>query len=190
METRMMRLFLCALTLFLFGTLSWSAPATGKTPDGTLIMQLPKSVADSLPWFAIREMKDNNPPFTKSSLMQLASKSDRTAMAYFATWCIPCKAGVRKLVESRNTLKKHGVQVLLLNVGERDEKKIKNWVSKIGADVFTVVMDPFKRTTEGFGLGKENEEISLPRTILLDRNAKPMFMLGEEGTDWPSILWK
>jgi hypothetical protein len=51
------------------------------------------------------------------------------------------------------------------------------------------VYDPFKRLTEGFGLVNEGEEISLPRTIVLNKNMKPLFMLGEEGQDWPQVLW-
>jgi hypothetical protein len=62
-------------------------------------------------------------------------------------------------------------------------------VKKTNVSKFTVVSDPFKRLTEGFGLVKEGEEISLPRTIVLDKNTKPLFMLGEEGNDWPQVLW-
>lgn len=154
------------------------------------VMPLPQGLTDSLPWFAIREVSENNVPFTRTHLAQLASKSERVALVYFATWCIPCRAGVKKLAENSAELQKNNTQVVLVNIGERDEKMIQKWVEKVGATNFKVVVDPFKRTTEGFGLVKEGADISLPRTIVVDKNLKPMFMLGEEGSDWPEVLWK
>lgn len=154
------------------------------------VMPLPDGLTDSLPWFAIREVSENNVPFTRTHLAQLAAKSDRVALVYFATWCIPCRAGVKKLAENSAELQKHNVHVVLVNIGERDEKMIQKWVDKVGATKFKVVVDPFKRLTESFNLVKEGSDISLPRTLVVDKNLKPMFMLGEEGSDWPEVLWK
>lgn len=177
------RILLGALICFALCGAATAAPPSLK-------MDLPQTLSDSLPWFAIREVKENNPPFTRGHLAQMAAKSDRVAMVYFATWCIPCRVGVKKLAENGAELKKHNVQVVLVNIGERDEEMIRKWVDKAGASDFTVVGDPFKRTTEGFGLVNEGQEISLPRTIVVDKNLKPLFMLGQEGSDWPEVLWK
>ena len=152
-------------------------------------MEMPKSISDSLPWFAIRQVSENSLPFTHTHLSKLAMNNERTALVYFATWCIPCRAGVKRLVENYDELQKNKVSVVLVNIGERDEELVKSWVKKTDASKFTVVSDPFKRLTEGFGLVKEGEEISLPRTIVLDKKTKPLFMLGEEGEDWPQVLW-
>lgn len=162
------------------------APVAGKNSQK---MELPKSISDSLPWFAVREVAENPLPFTRSHLSKIAMNSERTALVYFATWCIPCRAGVKKLVENIGELQKNNVSVVLVNIGERDEELVKNWVKKTVDSKFKVVSDPFKRLTEGFGLVKEGEEITLPRTIVMDKGLKPLFMLGEEGSDWPQVLW-
>lgn len=177
-------LFLVAL---LTSSLSFAAPASAS--DLSRKIELPKTISDSLPWFAVREFSENMVPFTRVHLQTLTQKSERTALVYFATWCIPCRVGVKRLVENYDELKKNNVSVVLVNIGERDEGTIKKWIQKLNASVFTVVVDPFKRLTEGFGLVKENEEINLPRTIVLDSQMKPLFMLSEEGQDWPQVLW-
>ena len=178
-------LFGFVLTLSLCVSSTVHAVPQGKSVE----MKLPSSISDSLPWFAIREVSDNMLPFTRSHLSKISMKNERTALVYFATWCIPCRAGIKKLLENFDELKKNNVSVVLVNIGERDEQLVKDWVKKTNASKFTVVSDPFKRLTEGFGLVKEGEEISLPRTIVLDKNTKPLFMLGEEGNDWPQVLW-
>ncbi|SIO05045.1 TlpA disulfide reductase family protein [Fibrobacter sp. UWB11] len=175
------------LVAFLTASLSFAAPASDSEKSRKI--ELPKTIADSLPWFAVREFSESMVPFTRVHLQKLTQKSERTALVYFATWCIPCRVGVKRLVENYDELKKNNVSVVLVNIGERDEGAIKKWIQKLNASVFTVVIDPFKRLTEGFGLVKENEEISLPRTIVLDSKMKPLFMLSEEGQDWPQVLW-
>lgn len=152
-------------------------------------MELPKSISDSLPWFAVREVTENPLPFTRSHLAKVAMNNERTALVYFATWCIPCRAGVKRLVENVEELQKNKVSIVLVNIGERNEELVKNWVKKMDASKFKVISDPFKRLTEGFGLVREGEEITLPRTIVVDKGLKPLFMLGEEGSDWPQVLW-
>lgn len=176
------------LVAFLTASLSFAAPAS--TTELSRKVELPKTISDSLPWFAVREFSESMVPFTRVHLQKLTQKSERTALVYFATWCIPCRVGVKRLVENYDELKKNNVSVVLVNIGERDEGAIKKWIQKLNASVFTVVIDPFKRLTEGFGLVKENEEISLPRTIVLDSKMKPLFMLSEEGQDWPQVLWE
>lgn len=200
METQLIQFAKCALSRIALGkqsriacvALLCSALCSGAfaAPAPSQKIDLPQTLTDSLPWFAVREVSENNLPFTRAHLSQIAAKSDRVALVYFATWCIPCRVGVKKLAENNAELQKHNVQVVLVNIGERDEALIQKWVEKAGASMFKLVGDPFKRTTEGFGLVSEGQEISLPRTIVVNKNLKPLFMLGEEGNDWPEVLWK
>lgn len=178
-----------AFLVVLLGTvLSFAAgPAHKNAPS--VEIALPATIADSLPWFAVREVKDGNAPFTKGHLAKFAAKCDRVALVYFATWCLPCREGVRILAKSKDQLAENKVGVVLVNIGEPDEKMIKSWVDKLGASGFTVVVDPFKRMTENFGMSKEGVTISLPRTLVVDTNVLPTFMLGQEGNDWPQVLW-
>ena len=164
-----------------------AAPAAAGTPSE--VKQLPPAVADSLPWFAARELGGSNMPFTRAHLEKIAAGSNRVALVYFATWCVPCRAGMKALVKSKQELEQNGIKVILVNAGEREEAKIKKMVESLGANVFPVVIDPYKRLSEGIGLIKEGENIALPMTLVVDKAAKPVFMVGQEGSDWPSILW-
>lgn len=192
-----MRLKVIACLLLALFASSFAAPSakatakaqTGKVAAPSEIKLLPPAVADSLNWFAAREMGGANMPFTRAHLAKVAAGSNRVALVYFATWCVPCRAGMKKLVESRQELEQNGVKVILVNAGEREEAKIKKMVETLGATVFPVVLDPYKRLSEGIGLIKEGENIALPMTLVVDNAAKPVFMIGQEGSDWPSVLW-
>lgn len=151
-------------------------------------MSFPQQIQDSLPWFAVREIGDNNTPFTKMHLQKLAKSNNRVALVYFATWCIPCRVGLMQIANHRDELKKAGTAVVLVNVGERDTETLLKYLNKFSLNQMKSVVDPFGRLTEGFGLKKENENMSLPRTIVLDSSLKPLIMLGEEGDDFINLL--
>ena len=108
-----------AFVVLLMVSFSW---AENFTPDKeSRRMELPATLSDSLPWFAVREISENSLPFTRSHLAKIARKSERTALVYFATWCIPCRVGVRRLAENFEELQKNKVSVVLVNIGEQDE---------------------------------------------------------------------
>lgn len=160
------------------------------TAQPSVQLALPSSIADSLPWFAVREVGLANMPFTKKHLADVAQKHDRVALVYFATWCIPCRVGVKRLVAAESLMAENKTDVILVNIGEPDEKSITKWVEKLGAGRFKVVVDPFKRMTENFGITRSGEEMALPKTLVVDSNVKPVMLVGQEGNDWPQILWE
>lgn len=176
---RILAVFL--LTLFALGF------AFGETSKK---YSVPEAIRDSLPWFAVREITENAPPFTRANLDKYFKQYDRVAFVYFATWCAPCRAGVKKLAGATLELENHKVKVVLVNIGERDEDLIKKWVGNVGAKNITLIGDPFGRLTEGFGLVREGESMNLPQTLVVKNDAVPLFLIGEEGSDWPDILWK
>lgn len=114
--------------------------------------------------------------------------NNRVALVYFATWCVPCRVGLKQIAIHRDELLKAGTAVVLVNVGERDTGTILKYLNKFSLDQMKSVVDPFGRLTEGFGLKKEGESMSLPRTIVVDSSLKPVFMLSEEGDDFISLL--
>ncbi|MCQ2097800.1 MAG: TlpA family protein disulfide reductase [Fibrobacter sp.] len=182
-----MRKILCLLIL-LCTVFVQAKSSSGRTEE----LVKPAPITDSLPWFAIREINDSNSPFTRTFLEKLAGTGERTALVFFATWCQPCREGIKILAKNENELAEHHVNVVLVNIGvkEVEEKKIRSWVKNLGADSFKLVIDPFKVMTEGFGLVEKSGEIALPKTLVIDRKAKPLFLLGQEGSDWPRVLWE
>lgn len=151
-------------------------------------MPLPAEIKDSLPWFAVREIRDNNTPFTKTHLQQLAKKNSRVALVYFATWCIPCRAGLKQIALNQQEIQSAGTAIVLVNVGERDTEKVRLFLKKASAGDIPAITDPYGRMTEAFGLVKEGQTIVLPKTIIVDSDVKPMLLVGEEGCDYLKIL--
>jgi len=176
---------------FLLTGLSFAQGAPGSSNvSPSLLLPMPKTIADSLPWFAVREVNKTSYPFTKSHLAKIAQDNDRVALVYFATWCIPCRVGVKKLVAAESLLSEKKVGVVLVNIGEPDENAIRKWVEKLGAGNFKLIVDPFKRMTENFGIVGSGEEMSLPKTLVVDSQVKPVVLVGQEGSDWPQVLWE
>lgn len=178
--------------LFCILTLAFAAFSFGAEDVPSVELKLPSAIADSLPWFAVREINDMSSPFTKVFLAREAAKAERTALVFFATWCNPCKIGIKRLAQSKAKLKEHNVNVILVNVGVREleERKIRSWINSIDAGMFKLVIDPFKVMTEGFGLVEKSGEIALPKTLVVDEKMKPLKLLGQEGSDWPDVLWQ
>lgn len=162
--------------------------STGAFAGPSQKLPLPDAIKDSLPWFAVRELKDDNTPFTRGHLARLTQKYDRVAMVYFATWCIPCRAGIKQIVAQQAEIEKAGTAIVLVNVGEREATKVRAFLRSNSADSLTSITDPYGRMTEGFGLVKEGQNISLPRTIVVDKSLKVMQLIGEEGDDYIKIL--
>lgn len=181
-----MRKLLCILALALSGF------SFGQTDGVTVELPLPGAITDSLPWFAVREINEANSPFTRTFLAKEAEKSERTVLVFFATWCNPCKDGITRLVNKKTELKNRKINIILVNIGVREveEKKIRSWVNGLGAGSFKLIIDPFKVMTEGFGLMEKTGEIALPKTLVLDSRMKPVKLLGQEGSDWPQVLWE
>ncbi|MDR0517424.1 MAG: hypothetical protein LBH25_10320 [Fibromonadaceae bacterium] len=89
-----------------------------------------------------------------------------------------------------------GLLVVVVNVAEKDlenysHAKIENWLrdKKYFSEDWLLGFDMFSNTLNDFGLQKGNEETRLPKTLITDANLRPLKLIGEEGDDFPQILW-
>ena len=185
-------IFLLASLSLAQGTVSGPTPAPVATVANTTALSvklpLPQIIQDSIPWFAVFELKNDNAPFTRNHLNALCQKSNKVAMVYFATWCVPCREGLKMISKNMASLAEAKTSIVLVNVGEREKDKIIEFLKQFSLENTLTVVDPFGRLTEGFGLIKPNEKIDLPRTILLDKSMHPQLMVGMEGRDYIQIL--
>ena len=151
-------------------------------------LPLPQNISDSIPWFAVFELRNDNAPFTRNHLERTCRNSNNVAFVYFATWCLPCREGLKKISQNMAALQEAKTSIVLVNVGEREKDKIVEFLKMFSLENTLTVVDPFSRLTEGFGLIKPNEKIDLPRTIMFDNSMHAKLMVGMEGDDYMEIL--
>jgi peroxiredoxin len=156
-------------------------------------MALPKQLAgETLPPFTAK-YDDGEQLFQKRHLEKMIAqdpKITRVVLAYFATWCAPCALGAGKIRAGKEALKKNGVLTVFVNVGETDVAAIRKWIRDYGDLDIPLIMDTKSQMVGPYGLLEANGRVVMPRTLVLNRKLKPLFLLGTEGDDFPEILWK
>ena len=176
------------MVLTIIQAMAFAAEGVELSQELPFTPQLQKEV---IPWFVARDRVDLQ-PFSKKNLETVVTpQTKRVALVFFASWCIPCREGVVRLRDNQAELDKNGVQVILVNTGETDVPKIEAWVKENGSDKWLVILDKFKNLQKSTGLIADMEtEIVFPKTILLNKDLKPLLLIGAEGKDWPNILWE
>ncbi len=185
MGTAMRKLMLLALTL-ITPQLSFAEPSER--------LPLPKELQGELPWFALIARDENgtyNDVINKDKLKEIAKRSGskKIVLSFFATWCIPCREGLKLMSEKTNELKKKGIFVVLVNVGEDDYGKAGKWAEQYAKKEWLLSFDKFANLPEKFGLSKQGANMPFPRTLVLDSNLRPLMLVGQEGDDFPQILY-
>jgi len=156
-------------------------------------LPLPSQLQSELPWFAVvtKDGEGNyNSILNKDKLKDFAKQknSKRVIMAFYATWCIPCREGLAIISNKAAELEKNGVAVALINVGEDDFGKVNKWISGYVKEGWLMGFDKFNNLPENFGLSKRGSDMPLPRTLLLDQDLRPLLLIGQEGDDYPPYL--
>jgi len=159
--------------------------------EPSIILDLPAQLSkETLPAFTAKD-SDADKNFQKRHLEKLITpETERVALVYFATTCLPCREGAVKLKKEKDMLAKKGILVVLVNVGEKDVDVVHKWIDKFSNPDFPLIMDTRSQMVGPFGLLEKDGSVALPKTLVLDKKLKPLFLLGTEGDDFPEVICK
>lgn len=162
----------------------------------TQTLPLPKQLkADTLPAFytmLIKTAEGKYIDINKDDLKTIAEqrKSRKVVLSFYATYCVPCRTGLKKMSDSSAVLEKNNILVVLVNVNDQDSDKISKWEKEYAKEGWLLGLDQACNLPKEFGLVKEDcaASITLPKTLLLDSNLRPKKLIGTEGNDFLQIL--
>jgi len=153
---------------------------------------LPNELQGTIPNFFVLA-KDNKranalrPDNLKENAQKAGAK--RIVLSFFATWCTNCPEEFALLKKNADELKKNGVQVYLINVGQSIHDKgdsVSIYVDKYAGNSFPFYFDPNKTLLKDFGFTQE----IYPLIIILDIELRVLSVLKGVGKeDFPQILW-
>jgi thiol-disulfide isomerase/thioredoxin len=157
-------------------------------------LSLPQELqARELPWFALAAEENGtyNGVLNRDKLKETAKQrnSKRIVFSFFATWCVPCREGLKLMSEKADEFEKRGILVVLVNVGEDDYGKVNKWLGQYAKKEWLLGFDRFGNIPPEFGLAKQDADMPFPRTLIIDSNLRPLMLIGTEGNDYPQILW-
>ncbi|MBK8015295.1 MAG: redoxin family protein [Betaproteobacteria bacterium] len=106
--------------------------------------------------------------------------TDRVALVFFATWCAPCREGIRQLAARAADLRAARVSVVLVNYQE-DAPRVRGFLD--GPPAFPVVVDRFGACETAY-LRSGDDQVRLPRTVVVGRDLAVRAIYGAEGPDY------
>jgi len=187
-----MRLATVIVPMFLMFALSFAAEQVGPSKK---LLPLPKELQGKIvPDFYVLAI-DNETELSRESLAAEVKKAGykRVVFSFFATWCVYCRSEFVKLKENAGALKEKGVQVYLIDVGEKimqSGKLVNDFVSQFAGDSFPFYFNQNASLLKNFGILDRNAaELELPRILVMDANLKVLYVITEAGNDFPQILW-
>jgi len=160
-------------------------------------MPLPKELQGNIiPDFFVLAI-DNETEFNRDNLAAAAKKegAKRVVLSFFATWCVEnCGSEFVKLKENAGALKAKGVQVYLIDVGEKimqKGKEVSDFVSKYAGNAFPFYFDQNAKMLKNFGIiERDAVKLELPRIVVMDANLKVLNVFTVTGNDFPQVLWE
>lgn len=155
-------------------------------PSGAQSQLLDRSglaiVGKSFPFFSGWALTD-----TGSQPLNLGRVLKRKRRGYVVTvaasWCAPCRKGLKRITEARDRFKKANIDVIVIVADSsahakslREEFKL-NWTS--------VIVDEFKTYSSKMCPDpKDTKSLSLPRSFVLDSTGQVKRIISEEADDY------
>ncbi|MEZ4471686.1 MAG: TlpA disulfide reductase family protein [bacterium] len=139
------------------------------------------AVGAPVPWFAGWTADDQ--VLNRTRLLAQAAPGTRGfVIVVFATWCVPCAAGLERLAGAHDRLDAAGLKLVLM--AHREEPAaVQPWLAARGHGATSVIFDRFGRASASLG-AERDQRVTLPRTLVLDASGTVRAVLGAEGPDY------
>jgi len=154
---------------------------------------LPKELQGTIPNFSVYTI--NTSKLDQDDFRSKAKKAGakRIAFSFFQTTCVNCFVEFKLLGRNASELEKNGVQVYLIDVGEKIEKfgdKVSQMAKEYAGGSFPFYFDPLGNLLKKSGLVAQNGDFALPITIVMDSDLRVLGVLSAVSEeDYPQILW-
>ncbi|MBK8015303.1 MAG: redoxin family protein [Betaproteobacteria bacterium] len=102
------------------------------------------------------------------------------ALVFFATWCAPCREGIRQLAARAADLRAARVSVVLVNYQE-DAPRVRGFLD--GPPAFPLAIDRFG-DSEPWYLRTGDDQVRRPRTVVIGRDIVVRTIHRAEGRDF------
>ena len=115
-------------------------------------------------------------------------KPNGVAYVIWATWCKPCKAGIRDLTAQVKRLRDAGIQIVLVNY-KQDPSAVHAWtLSQNLPSDFLVLMDEWGNQSTTLGLKKDDGAIKLPWTVVTNETGIVTRMFREKQANFTNEI--
>ena len=176
------------LLQFTIAKSGWASDSNVGFKRTALLDSLGKTrVGETVPWFA-SEISPGK-ILNRTSILSQAKEKGRhgIALVFFATWCVPCRAGIKELGRNRDRLDSAGVEVFLMDYSE-DGKSAPDMLDKLGAKKFTVLPDRYGMIGEDFGVVNAEKGGGLPKTFVAGTDGRIRAIFSTEGDDYINLI--
>jgi peroxiredoxin len=172
------------ISIFLLATL-----ASARDPSSTVLQYSGRAYPEKrMPDFAGIELsKPGAEVISLDDVINLSKDfpEGRVVLNFFSTTCIPCLEGLTELQANSDQLKKEGINVLLVAVGDTRET-IRKYLTKKGL-TFVCVWDRSGQISKNYGVippGGDLSSAKVPLTAVADNKGKLLRIITAEGDDY------
>jgi|GEM_PF-2930120 len=117
----------------------------------------------------------------------LKSGKRRYALTICASWCAPCREGLKRLSDSRARIEEAGVGLVVLVADTNQHARA--LISEFGLTWASVIVDEFNTNAVKLSPNPSNaKSLNLPRTFVFDANGQVEAIIAQEGADFVDLI--
>ncbi len=141
-------------------------------------------VGEKLPFFSGWDIFTNQVVTTKT--MFKSGSKQKYLINLCASWCEPCKKGLKEIQGHLDQLKEKNIKIVLLIANTKNDAT--NMLKELQLTSVTAIADEFNTHTKKYSPISENQQMTLPRTFVVDEKGVIVRIIGAEGSDYLDLL--